>query len=58
MDSVIIREVDFERADVTCPSTGRPYWKINLYNGENCGNRRSSSSVDGKLKKEEKWVVE
>ncbi len=57
-----IREVDFERADVICPSAERPYWQINLYL-ENVVERIVATGQvlivrTEKLKKEEKWVVE
>jgi len=58
-----IREVDFERADVICPSAERPYWQINLYLENNVVERIVATGQvlivrTEKLKKEEKWVVE
>jgi len=55
-----IREVDFERADVICPSAERPYWQINLYL-ENVVERIVATGQvlivrTEKLKKEEKYV--
>ena len=58
-----IREVDFERADVICPSAERPYWQINLYLENNVVEKIVATGQvrivqTEKLKKEEKWVVE